>query len=177
MPRIAPVIELSMPQRQELERIARAATSSRLDSLRARIVLRAGAGHPNDEIASALEVSAPMVCKWRRRFALRGMAGLVEARRSGRPVKLPTHKLKVVLTEVTRPPKNRSRWSVRSMARHAGVSKTRIQQLWSRNDLKPHQTRTFKLSRDPQFDSKFWDIVGLYLLSVAQYSDTSECWC
>ena len=49
------------------------------------------------------------------------------------------------------------------MARHAGVSKTRVQQLWSRNDLKPHLTRTFKLSRDPQFEPKFWDVIGLYL--------------
>jgi transposase len=38
-----------------------------------------------------------------------------------------------------------------------------VQQLWWRNDLKPHQTRTFKLSNDPQFEQKFWDIVGLYV--------------
>ena len=49
------------------------------------------------------------------------------------------------------------------MARHAGVSKTRVQQLWSQNDIKPHVTRTFKLSRDPNFEPKFWDIIGLYL--------------
>ncbi len=49
------------------------------------------------------------------------------------------------------------------MARHAGVSKSRVQQIWSQNDIKPHQTRTFKLSRDPEFEPKFWDIVGLYL--------------
>jgi transposase len=163
MPRIAPLIELTAPQRQELQRMARAACSSTLESLRARIVLLAEAGHPNDEIASALEISEPMVGKWRSRFVCKGMAGLVEARRSGRPVRLPAQKFNAVLTEVTRPPKGRSRWSVRSMARYAGISKTRVQQLWSRNDLKPHQTRTFKLSRDPQFEAKFWDIIALYL--------------
>ena len=49
------------------------------------------------------------------------------------------------------------------MARHAGVSKSHVQALWSRNDIKPHVRRTFKLSRDPNFEPKFWDIVGLYL--------------
>ena len=49
------------------------------------------------------------------------------------------------------------------MAKHAGVSKSHVQSLWSRNDIKPHVRRTFKLSRDPNFEPKFWDIIGLYL--------------
>lgn len=49
------------------------------------------------------------------------------------------------------------------MARHAGISKSHVQSIWSRNDIKPHVRRTFKLSRDPNFEPKFWDIVGLYL--------------
>ena len=30
--------------------------------------------------------------------------------------------------------------------------------------MKPHRTRTFKLSKDPKFEQKFWDVIGLYLL-------------
>ncbi len=101
--------------------------------------------------------------KWRRRFAAKGLAGLSDAARSGCPSRLPPEKVARVLTGVTQPPQGRTRWSVRTMARHAGLSKTRVQQLWSRNDLKPHQVRTFKVSTDPQFESKFWDIIGLYL--------------
>jgi len=163
VPRIAPRIELTEAQRQELQRVTRAASSSAAETVRARIILLAGAEHPNDEIASTLQISEPMVCKWRGRFARHGMSGLVDARRSGRPLRLSAGKLNTVLSEVTRPPRNRSRWSVRSMARRAGVSKSRVQQLWARNDLKPHRTRTFKLSNDPHFESKFWDIIGLYL--------------
>lgn len=163
MPRIAPKIELSQPQEEELQRIIRSSSASQADTLRARIILLAAQDHPNDEIASTLEISEPTVCKWRKRFSRFGMAGLNDGPRSGRPTTLPVDKLNRILTEVTRPPKNRSRWSVRSMARHAQVSKTRVQQIWSRNDLKPHQTRTFKLSNDPQFETKFWDIIGLYL--------------
>ena len=49
------------------------------------------------------------------------------------------------------------------MAKHAGVSKSHVQKLWSRNDIKPHVRRTFKLSKDPNFEPKFWDIIALYL--------------
>jgi len=49
------------------------------------------------------------------------------------------------------------------MARMAGVSKATVQRLWAANDIKPHLTRTFKLSKDKQFEKKFWDVIGLYL--------------
>lgn len=163
MPRIAPKIELTEPQRQELERTLRSLSASRAEILRARIILLAAQDQPSDEIASELEISEPTVGKWRTRFSKSGMAGLSDSPRSGRPGSIPADKLNRILTEVTRPPKHRTRWSVRSMARHAQVSKTRVQQLWSRNDLKPHQTRTFKLSNDPQFETKFRDVIGLYL--------------
>jgi hypothetical protein len=44
-----------------------------------------------------------------------------------------------------------------------GISHDSVQRIWKANDLKPHLTRTFKLSRDPEFESKFWDVIGLYL--------------
>lgn len=49
------------------------------------------------------------------------------------------------------------------MARAAGISATTVHKLWAANDLKPHLTRTFKVSNDPQFEGKFWDVIGLYL--------------
>lgn len=163
MPRIAPVIQLTEVQRAELERLVRATGSSRAQVLRASIVLSAAQGHPSDEIAATLEIPAQTVGKWRRRFCQLGMKGLEDSARSGRPLKLDVAKINRVLTEVTKPPSPRSQWSTRSMARHAGVSKSHVQALWSRNDIKPHVRRTFKLSRDPNFEPKFWDIIGLYL--------------
>lgn len=49
------------------------------------------------------------------------------------------------------------------MAHATGLSKASVQRLWSANDVKPHLTRTFKLSTDKDFESKFWDVIGLYL--------------
>jgi len=161
--RIAPLIALTEGQQAELQSLVRARSVSQADALRARIVLLAAQGWPNDEIAIELNATPNTVGKWRRRFVTEGLAGLVDLQRSGRPLSLAPLTLNRVLTEVTRPPPRRGRWSCRAMARHAGVSKSRVQQLWSQNDIKPHQTRTFKLSRDPEFEPKFWDIVGLYL--------------
>lgn len=163
MPRIAPQLTLTDAQSEELERICRAATSPAARVLRARIIRLAAQGWPNDDIVQELNTNKMTVSKWRRRFARSGMAGLQDAPRSGRPVTLSHKQLNRVFSEVTKPPQSRSRWSCRSMARHAGVSKSRVQQLWARNDLKPHQTKTFKVSNDPQFETKFWDVIGLYL--------------
>jgi len=38
-----------------------------------------------------------------------------------------------------------------------------VQRVWSENEIKPHLTRVFKLSTDPDFEAKFWDVIGLYL--------------
>ena len=43
------------------------------------------------------------------------------------------------------------------MAKEVGVSRHTVHTIWKRNDLKPHRTPTFKLSKDPKFEQKFWD--------------------
>jgi len=168
MSRTPPEIVLDRVQRQQLEALVRASSSSQAEVLRARIVLLAAMSWPNEEIAAELQTSRPTVCKWRRRFARHGLAGLQDVARSGRPARVSAATLNTVLTKVTQPPKGRGRWSCRSMAKQASLSKSWVQQLWFRNDLKPHQTRTFKLSNDQQFEQKFWDIVGLYLAPPQQ---------
>jgi len=49
------------------------------------------------------------------------------------------------------------------MAASQGVSKSTISNVWQSHNIKPHQTKTFKLSRDPKFLEKLTDVVGLYL--------------
>ena len=49
------------------------------------------------------------------------------------------------------------------MATAAGISEASVRRIWRAHGLKLHLTRTFKLSRDPEFTEKLEDIVGLYL--------------
>jgi len=43
------------------------------------------------------------------------------------------------------------------------ISEASVRRIWRACGMKPHQVRTFKLSRDPHFQEKLEDIVGLYL--------------
>ena len=49
------------------------------------------------------------------------------------------------------------------MAEYAGVSRWQVHQIWKAADLKPHRLKTFKISNDPDFAEKVFDVVGLYL--------------
>ena len=49
------------------------------------------------------------------------------------------------------------------MAKEVGISRHSVHQIWRKNDLKPHLVRTFKISKDPAFEKKFWDVIALYL--------------
>lgn len=154
---------LSAEQKTELNRLVQAPSTPQKIVRRARIALLAAAGQDNQQIAAALGTSHVTVGHWRQRVLDLGLAGLQDAPKPGRPSTVSPAKAQTVLQEVVRPPKGRTRWSCRSMARHSGLSRSAVQRLWAANDLKPHRTRPFKLSNDPQFEAKFWDIVGLYL--------------
>ncbi len=147
----------------ELRRRSRSAIVDVRERERADIILLRLDGVGVEAVAERLNTTPKRVSTWSRRFERFGLAGLDDRPGRGRKASIPEVKVARVLTEATRPPKGRRRWSLRSMSRHAGVSASSVQRLWSRNDLKPHRLRTFKLSNDPKFEEKFWDVIGLYL--------------
>ena len=88
MPRESPYrIALSASERAELEATARKYTSSYRDVVRAKIVLFAADGLPNDAIAARLDTPRQIVSKWRKRFFEQRRAGLEEQPRGGRPTR------------------------------------------------------------------------------------------
>lgn len=163
MPRPIRGLDLDSDQRQELESLVRAPTTPQRSVQRARILLACADGLSQQEAACKVGVRRRIVTKWCSRFRKLGLAGLADATGRGRKPSLSAERRALILTQATRPPKGRIRHSVRSMARTAQVSVGTVHALWQANDIKPHLTRTFKLSNDPQFETKFWDIIGLYL--------------
>ena len=90
MPRISPyIIQLSQAERSILESQARKYTSPYYSVLRAKIVLLAAQGRPNDQIATSLSVPRQIVSKWRKRFFEERLAGLEDEPRPGRPPVFP----------------------------------------------------------------------------------------
>ena len=100
-----------------------------------------------------------------RRYATNGVNGLLkDATRLPGHKPLSARKIKQVVTlTLNEKPLNATHWSVRTMATRAGIAPSSVQKIWKAHGLKPHLTRTFKLSRDPDFVARVEDIVGLYL--------------
>src|SRR5437899_284046 len=163
MARPVSALELTPEEKLHLQRVAHSKTGSQRDGLRARIVLRRAEGAREADVAGALGVSLTTVSTWSRRFELQGLEGLKDRPGRGRKAWLPTDKVRQVITRVVQPPKGKKKWSTRSMAAAVGVSHQSVHRIWKDNDLKPHLRRTFKISNDPQFERKFWDVIGLYL--------------
>ena len=163
MARPVSTVELTPEERTELRRRATAPTASQRDSLRARIVLLRSQRQKEADVAAAVGTSINTVSLWSKRFEENGLAGLVDQPGRGRKAWLPEEKVRRVITEVTQPPKGRKKWSTRSMAAAVGLSHQSVHRIWKSNDLKPHLVRTFKISTDPEFERKFWDVIGLYL--------------
>jgi transposase len=156
-------IELEPEEALELNKRLRASTVSVRDRQRAQIILLAADGHTQERIGETVGVTRVTVNHWCRRFVKARLAGLADAPGRGRKPSLPVAAVKKALETVTRPPADLGRWSCRTMAQAAGISTASVQRLWAANDIKPHLTRTFKLSKDAHFEEKFWDVIGLYL--------------
>jgi transposase len=156
--------KLTAEDRQALEILIRSPKTAQSLVLRARIVLLSGTGQTVEEVAALLGTSTRSVYKWRNRIKASGLDGLKDLPRSGQPKKLTAGKVKEVLTlTVERIPREATHWSVRLMAKYAGITTWQVRQIWEASNLKPHRLKTFKISNDPQFAEKVVDVVGLYM--------------
>jgi hypothetical protein len=90
MPRRSPYrIDLTDNERVQLERIAQKYTAPYYSVMRAKIVLLAAQGVPNDEVAGKLNMPRQIVSKWRKRFYEQRISGLEDQARAGRPARFP----------------------------------------------------------------------------------------
>ncbi len=78
-------VVLDDEQRETLERWARRPKSSQALAFRCRIVLAAAEGMSSTEIAAELGCTGSTVGRWRGRFARRGLDGLHDEPRPGKP--------------------------------------------------------------------------------------------
>lgn len=163
--RVAKTIELDANTDRELRILAqRERIEVRLQQ-RASIVLLAAKGMQNKEIAVEVGLDRRQVAMWRARFLEGGIDALrKDAPRSGRPASVMAEmESRIVQATLHDKPANATHWSTRTLAEHLGASATTVRRAWRNNGLKPHLSRTFKVSRDPRFEDKLLDVVGLYL--------------
>ncbi len=132
---------------------------------RARVVLLSAAGASGVDIATRLELSSEAVSRIRRRFVREGVAGLRDRPKAGRhdhAVSADTVEALVQLA-LSPPAAGRSRWTTRLLGAAVGRTSGCVSDVLRAHGVKPHLTRTYKVSRDPAFAAKATDVVGLYL--------------
>ena len=165
MPRTAPALSLSTEDQQQIQQWLKALGTPQQVVLRCRIVLAAAQGQSDTAMAQQFRINRKTVILWRQRFASQGLESLWEiAPGRGRKPRYDAAKVKAIVDATLQTkPKGMTHWSCRLMAKSQGVSKSTVSNLWRSHNLKPHRTKTFKLSRDPKFLEKLTDVVGLYL--------------
>ena len=164
MSRPLPAVKLRLAERDALEKWAGRRKTAQGLATRARILLLADEGASNKAIAADLALDPATVSKWRNRFLRDRVEGLYDQPRSGAPRRIDDDKVEaLVLDTLERRPEGATHWSSRLIAKRHGLSHTSVQRIWHAFGLKPHRTKTFKLSTDPDFVGKVRDIVGLYL--------------
>jgi transposase len=173
MPMSSPyVIVLTEDQDRVLAaRVASGRTAYR-DRLRAQIVLEAAYGGSNEAIAEQLQICVDTVRKWRSRFAARGLDGLRDSPRSGRPpVYTAADRAEVVALACALPAEHDvplSRWSCPELARElaarcqVAASESTVRRWLARDALKPWQHRSWISVRDPDFALKAARVLDLY---------------
>lgn len=163
----APAVALALDasQTQVLESLARAGSTPQKLARKCEVILLSSRGVPNNAIAKQIGLSRPTVIATRAAFERGGVDALRrgQKRKRSRRVLTPELEQKILDTTLKTRPPHATHWSVRTLGRHLGVSRTMVHGVWQRYDLQPHRVEKFKLSNDPKFEEKVRDIVGLYL--------------
>jgi transposase len=169
----AALVVLSAGERRTLKTRTRGATTARRDWLRAQIVLAAAGGRASARIAADLHVSVDTVRKWRGRFAARGLDGLKDLPRCGRPRRISALERAAVVALACQLPAATgvplSRWTGPELAAElastglaAQISPSSILRILAEHPIKPWQCQSWIFPRDPDFAAKASVILGLY---------------
>jgi transposase len=167
------VVNLTARQRSELEALARRISAPYRQVVRARIVLAAADGESNAGIARRLMLCVDTVRLWRRRFCARGIKGLVDSPRSGRPRTFPAAAVAEVKALACELPARTgvplARWSCPELAEQARlrgivdqVSASTVRRWLATDALKPWQYGSWIFPRDPCFAVKASRVLDLY---------------
>ena len=180
---VAAALSVTDDQREELGRVASSSVLPHRRVVQAQALLWAADGIANEEIARRCRVDSDTVRRWRNRFTDRGIDGVgTIAEGRGRKSWLPSDTVQrvVEMTLTGQPPGGATHWTTRSLAAQVGVGKDTVAQVWSDHQLKPWKVDVFKISNDPEFETKLVDVVGLYLKPPARavvfsFDEKTQC--
>jgi transposase len=161
--------ELCGADRRRLRAVVADPKSPQKHVWRARIILLSGDGIGTSAIMAATGKSKTCVWRWQERFMTDGVDGLLhdKSRPPGIAPIAADRVAEIVRLTLEPPPREATHWTLRAMAKVAGVAASTVQGIWKAHGLAPHRWRNFKLSNDPAFVDKLTNIVGLYVAPPA----------
>lgn len=149
MPRVALPLQIDAATRHTLEKFVHSSSTPQSLAMRSRIVLAAGDGSNNRQIAAALRIPAITVGKWRRSFAIDGLEGLRDSPRSGRPPRHDSDTRHKVQTRVCQQPEDQGRWTVRTLAAEVGLPASTVHAMLVAAKLQPQPNPDVHLQPRP----------------------------
>ncbi|MEV6996027.1 IS630 family transposase [Streptomyces sp. NPDC093228] len=167
-------IALSATERERLKKMAYGHKTEHRLRIRALVVLHASRGRSNARIARETGLHLDTVRCWRGRFADRGLHGLTDRKRSGRPPSFTALQVAEAKALACQLPAETgvplSRWSCPELAREliargitGTVSASTVRRWLVRDALKPWQHRSWIFITDPDFRSKAARVLDLYV--------------
>jgi transposase len=158
------LLQMSVEQREELERQAQSRSSPAGVVFRARLILALADGMTYRQIEEKFGASAPTVSKWKSRFEQHGLDGLHGRHQGSKPRRAtPAVQARVIRRAQQKPNDGSTHWSCRKLAEDLGISKSTVQRILTQAKLQPHRLDRYMASNDPEFESKAADIIGLYM--------------
>ena len=174
MPLPAVLVTVTAAERTALKKRVRGTRTAWRDRLRAQIVLAAAMGRSNARIARDLRISQDTVRKWRGRFAERGLEGLGDLPRPGRPRQISAQMRAAVVALACQLPAATgvplAHWTGPELAAELTarslvsfpVSASSVLRILAEHPVKPWQYQSWIYPRDPDFVAKAKVILDLY---------------
>lgn len=158
-------IELTQEELRDLRTVVQSTKAERRMMERARVILCWHEGKSFARTEAETGMTQMTINKWRKRYRERGLEGLMDAPRSGKPPKYSAaEKARVIQLATAKPEGGYTNLSQRQIAEKTGMSQSKVHQLLKQAELKPHKIEYWcGKSTDPEFEPKMLNIVGLYI--------------
>jgi transposase len=148
-----------------MENILAAGKIAHKFAVRIQTVLHRAKGKATNDIACFLEIHPMTVSVYVNRYNSGGIEALVrdKTRKPGKAALTEDEKNRICKAACTEKPENATHWSTRALAKRFGISHTAVSLLLRERGIQPHLVKKFSLSKDPHFEEKLADVVGLYM--------------
>ena len=158
-------IVLTDAERGELNQRAASRSGRADDARRARLILLLESGRTWATIRDKLDCNDAFIDRWSQRFRAERLAGLF-SRHAGQEASTLTPALEARILKWTlqrKPSDGSTQWSTRKLGAQLQISHMMVARVWAQHGLKPHRLDRYLATKDPDFEKKAADVIGLYL--------------